>query len=82
MKQAVFAVLTTFFIALSACNSIQEGKALFESKCARCHKLELALNETRNLGEWKKITRTMARYSNGSITSAEAEKIADYLAKK
>lgn len=82
MKNAIFAGATFFFAALYACNGIQEGKILFESKCAQCHKLELSLKETRNLTEWRKITQRMAGYSHGGITGKEAEKIAKYLAKK
>jgi len=82
MKHAVFTVLTMFFAALYACSGIQEGKTLFESKCARCHKLEVSLKETRNPAEWTKITQRMAGYSDGGITVKEAEKIAEYLAKK
>jgi cytochrome c2 len=82
MKHTLFIVLTIFFAILSACNSIQEGKTLFESKCAQCHKLELSLKKTRNPAEWRKITQRMAGYSNGGITDKEAEKIAEYLAKK
>ncbi len=82
MKHAIFIGLTIFFTALYACNGIQEGKTLFESKCARCHKLELSLKETKNLAEWRNITQRMAGYSDGGITGKEAEKIAKYLAKK
>ena len=82
MTHAIFIVLTIFIAALSACSGIQEGKTLFESKCAQCHKLELSLKKTRNLEEWTKITQRMAGYSDGGITDKEAEKIAEYLAKK
>ncbi|MDH3343803.1 MAG: cytochrome c [Desulfobacteraceae bacterium] len=82
MKHAIFTVLSIFIAALYACSGIQEGKTLFESKCAQCHKLEQSLKETRNLAEWTKITQRMAGYSDGGITGKEAEKIAEYLAKK
>jgi len=82
MNHAIFIVLSIFVGALYACSGIQEGKTLFESKCARCHKLEVSLKETRNLEEWTKITQRMAGYSDGGITVKEAEKIAEYLAKK
>jgi mono/diheme cytochrome c family protein len=82
MKNAIFTVVIIFSGALYACSSIQEGKELFAAKCAGCHKLELSLKKTRNLGEWTKITQRMAGYSDGGITGKEAEKIAEYLAKK
>ena len=82
MRHALFTVLTLFFTALYACNSIQEGKTLFESKCVQCHKLELSLKKTKNLAEWRKITQRMAGYSDGGITGKEAEKVAEYLAKR
>jgi len=82
MKHAIFTVLSIFIATLYACSGIQEGKTLFESKCAQCHKLEQSLKETKNLAEWTKITQRMAGYSNGGITGTEAEKIAEYLAKK
>jgi cytochrome c5 len=82
MKNAIFSGLTVFFTALYACSSIEEGKTLFESKCAGCHKLEVSLKETRNLAEWRKITQRMVRYSDSGIAGKEAEKIAEYLANK
>jgi len=38
--------------------------------------------DVQNLTEWRNITRRMVRYSDGGITGKEAEKIAEYLAKK
>ena len=63
-----------------SCYSKQEGKTLFEAKCAKCHPLDYSFRETKNLAEWNKITKTMARYSEGLITENEAKKIAKYLA--
>jgi cytochrome c2 len=82
MKQVIFSVIIIFSGTLYACSNLQEGKKLFESKCAQCHKLEQSLKETKNLAEWTKITQRMAGYSEGGITGKEAEKIAEYLAKK
>ncbi|UCD30914.1 MAG: hypothetical protein JSV38_08800 [Desulfobacterales bacterium] len=63
-----------------SCSSMEEGKALFEAKCGTCHPLDYSFQETNNLAEWNKITKTMARYSEGKITEKEAKKIAKYLA--
>lgn len=82
MKNVIFTFLIIFLSAVGACSSRQEGKKLFESKCGACHELKLSFKETKSLSAWKKITMRMARYSDGNITSKEAEKIALYLAKK
>lgn len=68
------------FAAMLSCSSGQEGKALFEAKCAKCHPLDYSFREKKNLAEWNKTTETMARYSEGFITEKEARKIAKYLA--
>lgn len=81
MKKNLFVLFAIVFM-LVACSSTQEGKALFEAKCAQCHSLEKSLNATKNLEQWKQTTAAMVRYANGAITNQDAEKIADYLASR
>ena len=76
----VLMVMALVLAATLSCSSTQEGKALFEAKCAKCHPLDYSFRETKNLAEWNKTTKTMARYSEGFITEKEAKKIAKYLA--
>jgi len=68
--------------AIFSCSSLEEGKALFEAKCAKCHPLEDSFRETKDLAAWNKTTKVMVRYSEGFITEKEAKKIAKYLAGK
>jgi mono/diheme cytochrome c family protein len=73
-------IIAVFFVTTLSCSSTQQGKSLFEAKCAECHPLDYAFREKKSLAEWNKTTETMARYSEGSITKDEAKKIAKYLA--
>jgi cytochrome c2 len=78
----IIVVIVTIIIALAACSSNQEGKELFELKCAECHLLEKSLKANKDLAQWGKTTRTMVKYSDGAITEKEAKKIAAYLANR
>ena len=73
-------LVTIVLAGTCSCSSMQEGKELFEAKCAQCHPLDYSFRETKNLAEWNKTTQTMARYSEGFISEKEARKIAKYLA--
>ena len=75
----VMLIIVLILAATLSCSSTQEGKALFEAKCAKCHPLDYAFREKKSLTEWEKTTETMARYSEGFITDKEARKIAKYL---
>jgi hypothetical protein len=60
-----------------------EGKALFEQKCIKCHTLERALGKTKSLAAWRRTTSRMSRYAEqagSTITPEDAVKIAEYLA--
>lgn len=56
-----------------------EGKALFEAKCGKCHSLSKSLEETKNLEKWKETALRMSKKKNSGINQKEAEKIAGYL---
>ncbi len=75
----VLMVMALVLAATFSCSSMKESKALFEAKCAKCHPLDYSFREAKNLTEWNKTTKTMARYSEGFITEKEAKKIAKYL---
>lgn len=77
---SVLLIIPMVLAATLSCSSMEEGKALFEAKCAECHPLDYSFREKKSLAEWNKTTETMARYSEGSITKKEARKIAKYLA--
>ena len=76
----VLMVIAVVLTATLSCSSMQEGKALFEAKCVKCHPLDYSFRKTKDLAEWNKTTKTMVRYSEGFITEKEAKKIAKYLA--
>ena len=81
MKKALV-IFIVFFAASVAFASIKEDKKLFEAKCDKCHSLARALKKTKNLKAWKRTGKRMARYSRGSITAKDVEKIAEYLASR
>jgi len=76
----VLMVLAMILATMPSCCSMQEGKALFEAKCVKCHPLDCFFRETKKLAEWNKTTKIMARYSEGTITEKEAKKIEKNLA--
>lgn len=79
MKTTIF-IIIILFTALSASAAVEEGGKLFERKCHTCHLLERALDKIKDLEEWKRTTKRMAKHSDGAITMEETEKIAKYLA--
>ena len=68
------------FCVSVATASAEEGKMLFESKCSKCHGLERALSQSKDLEAWARTTLRMSQYSYGMITEREAEEISVYLA--
>jgi hypothetical protein len=80
MRNTFFMILMTIVMALAACTSVQESKALFAKKCVKCHALKKILSVTKDLAGWEKTTKAMIRYSAGDITAKDAKKIAKYLA--
>jgi hypothetical protein len=54
-------------------------KLLFETKCSRCHPLDLPLRRAKTLEGWRRTVGAM-RKRGVELTDEEAEKIARYLA--
>ncbi|MBI4654729.1 MAG: cytochrome c554 family protein [Nitrospirae bacterium] len=79
MRNIIF-ILTIVFAASFASASVRDGERLFERKCNACHSLERSLSAVKDLEEWKRTTKRMARRSEGFIADNEAETIAEYLA--
>jgi len=77
-----------FILIIAASFSFAEandGKALFEQKCIKCHTLERALGKTKSLAAWRRTTSRMSRYAEqagDTITPEEAVMIAEYLANR
>lgn len=78
----VFSFLIAVLIASFGFASANEGKALFEEKCANCHSLERSLRKKKSLAAWKRTIKRMARYAEGLLDEPEIEKIAQHLAGK
>lgn len=57
-----------------------DAKGLFETKCIKCHKLEVATSRTETRERWEQIVKDMQGKQPGWISDAEAAQIADYLA--
>ncbi len=55
-----------------------EGKALMESKCAKCHKAERVQN-FKEAESWKDLVDRMAKKNNAAISSEQAAQITAYL---
>ena len=80
MKKLSLFFAIAFFCVSVTIASAEEGKALFESRCNKCHDLERALSQSKDLKAWARTTLRMSQYSYGMITERDAEKIAEYLA--
>jgi cytochrome c5 len=57
-----------------------DAKALFETKCSRCHKLEVATSKKMDQAGWAETVKDMASKKAGWISDAEANTITQYLA--
>jgi competence protein ComEA len=57
-----------------------EGKALLERTCTKCHKLSAAVGQRNSKGRWSAIVDDMIA-RGAEATDPEIEKIVDYLAK-
>jgi len=60
--------------------SEDEGKALLERTCTRCHKLSAAVGQRNSKGRWSAIVDDMIA-RGAEATDPEIEKILDYLAR-
>ena len=55
------------------------AKALFESKCSRCHELSRPLGKNKDRNGWTNTVTRMQKVNGCPITDAEAKAIVDYL---
>jgi len=58
-----------------------DGKAVFESKCLKCHKVEKFKKIRNDRKEWDMVLRRMERNSC-ILSEPEAKAVADYLTKE
>ncbi len=79
MNKTLFIFIAIFCVSIASASG-QEGKALFESICDKCHSLERPLIKDKGLDGWKRTIKRMAGYADGVISEEAAEKIAAYLA--
>jgi cytochrome c5 len=56
------------------------AKALFETKCSKCHKLEKATSEPGDKAHWDELVKEMQAKKAGWISDAEAAQIAGHCA--
>jgi len=72
--------LAAAFCLVTAAQAQDDGKAVFERVCTKCHNLTSTARQRNSRERWSAIVDDMvARGSEG--TDAELEKIVDYLAK-
>jgi len=77
--------LLCFFVSIAMAQapsapSEDEGKALLERTCTRCHKLSAAVGQRNSKGRWSAIVDDMIA-RGAEATDPEIEKILDYLAR-
>jgi hypothetical protein len=56
------------------------GRELFVIKCAKCHRLDIALSARKTPEEWRQTVDTMRRKDLSWISAMEAERITEFLA--
>ena len=57
-----------------------DAKALFEKRCALCHRTSRPLGKTKSSEEWEKTVMRMKGYAGDRISDKDAKIIAGYLA--
>jgi hypothetical protein len=55
------------------------GKELFVTKCAKCHRLDIALSARKSQGEWRETVSVMRQKDRAWISALEAERITEFL---
>ncbi|MBA4419166.1 MAG: hypothetical protein C0392_14855 [Syntrophus sp. (in: bacteria)] len=88
MKKITIYILTAFFLVASgtvvqgAEEQKLDGKALFEGKCAICHKLDRTTSKKKTPADWEKTVLRMKKKNpeKAPISVMEAKAIIDYLA--
>jgi hypothetical protein len=55
------------------------GKELFVTKCAKCHRLDVALSARKSPGEWRETVSAMRQKDRAWISALEAERITEFL---
>lgn len=63
---------------VTATNSLEEGKSLYENNCAKCHKLYDASDFSKE--EWKSIVRRMQKKAH--LTEDQGANIYNYIVSK
>ena len=81
---AVLMIATVFVVGATTLSgaSGHEAKALFETKCSKCHGFDKALGKSKTMDEWKKTVAAMQKKSGDWISDKEAATIVDYLTEK
>ena len=76
-------------ISFTFCSSViaqnkqpDQGKALFEAKCGKCHGLSKSLSKTKDFEGWNSTVQRMAKKSGGDISADDAKTIAEYLSNR
>lgn len=76
---------TTALILAATClgagTAVAGDKELFEGKCAMCHPLSRALDQTKNRDGWTATVTRMQKVNGCPVTDEEAKAIVEYLVK-
>ena len=82
---AVLAALTLLFTTAprpaGAAFDLEQARKLFEAKCSACHPTERPLKKNKDRAGWEKTVARMKGYASGQISDADAQAIAEYLAR-
>lgn len=82
MKAAVLAVLATALaLPVAFGGDTSKGKAIFEQKCLKCHKVDKFKKNRADRKGWELVLRRMERNSC-ILSDEETNAVADYLAKE
>ncbi|MCX7766775.1 MAG: hypothetical protein N2246_08760 [Candidatus Sumerlaeia bacterium] len=73
------ALIAGVWSILYATATVTDSKALFETKCSRCHPLSRSLNKELTQAEWLRIVKRMQNKDRKWISDQEVEQIVAYL---
>lgn len=72
--------VTMLFVFTAAAMAQEEGEALLERACTKCHSIDVTTRHGNSKDRWQDIVDTMIS-RGAALTDSEADRLIDYLAK-